>query len=142
MSFSREGVDTLSEVSAFLGGILFTALLVLIQQGEKFETTLLEANLTQDIVLRITLSEVIAFPLSISIILFVFSAFFLGIACSQKSEGECEKMANVAINPLIAGFFSLYVSLFLILYLVNVVIAGVGIILAVGLTIWWSRKIK
>jgi hypothetical protein len=142
MSYNREGVDTLSEVSAFLGGILFTALLILIQQGESFNTIIFEANLTQAFVFTITLKDVIAFPLAITIILFVFSAFFFAIACSEKSEKGCDKLADIATSPFTAGLLTFYVSLFVILLLVNVVIAIVGIILAIWLTVWWSRAIK
>jgi len=129
-------------VSAFLGGILFTALLILIQQGEHFETIIFQANLTGDFVFTVTLGNIIAFPLSISVILFVFSAFFFGMACSAKEDEDYYRKCNAAVNPLIVGFFSLFVSLFVILMLINIVVAIVGLILEFLLIVWWSRAVR
>ena len=81
---SRESCDTFSEVSAFLGGIFFTALLILVQQREKFDIALLEIELEGSFTIRFSELHIIAIPVSISVILFVFSAIFFATAYGQN----------------------------------------------------------
>jgi len=138
--YQREGVDTFSEVSAFLGGIFFTSLLILVQQREKFDVTLLEINLLETLKVRISELHLIAVPLSISVILFIFSSVFFAIACSKTEQDEVDKFAEDASNPFVLGLISMFISLFVVLAIVDIVVGVLGIILAVGTLIWWTRK--
>ena len=137
--YSREGVDTFSEVSAFLGGIFFTGLLILVQQREKFDVTVLETNL-QHFTIRISQLHLVAIPLSISVILFIFSSIFFAIACSQVDQSNLEKMADDAFMPFILGLFSIFVSLLVVLALIDVFVSMLGFALSLGTLLWWLRK--
>jgi glucan phosphoethanolaminetransferase (alkaline phosphatase superfamily) len=129
-------------VSAFLGGLFFATLLILLEQGARFQIDVFEINLAKDIVLRVTQTQIIAIPLTISIVLFVFSAFFYGIACSAPSQERFDEYAEEAGTPFIVGFISFFISLMIILMLIGVLIGVIGTLLAIGLTVWWTRKVK
>jgi len=139
--FSREGTDTFSEVSAFLGGIFFTALLILVQQRSEFDATLFEITLNENLTISITQLLLIAIPLSISIILFVFSSIFFAIACSQVDQGKLAKQANAAGVPFIIGLFSMFVSL-VVLVIVHPIVGLLGVIVSVVTFLWWVRVIR
>lgn len=136
----REGYDTYSEVSAFLGGIFFTGLLILVQQREKFDVTLLEINLQEHFMIRISQLHLIAIPLSISVIFFVFSSIFFATACVKVEPRDVEKYADDALYIFIIGFFSMFVSLFVVLAIVDIFVSVLGIILSLGTFIWWAKR--
>jgi len=140
LELSREGVDTLSEVSAFLGGIFFTGLLILVQQRNQFELTLSEITLQGNLKIRITQIHMIAVPLSISVILFVFSSLFFAIACCESEETRFEKLTDVALNPFILGLLSVFISLFAVLSMVDISVSVFGMIISVATFVWWLRK--
>jgi hypothetical protein len=123
--YMRDGVDTLSEVSAFLGGIFFTGLLLLVQQQGNLENTEL---------------YLIAVPLSISIVLFVFSSIFFAFACSNADDDKFNKMADDVSTLFLLGFTSMFVSLFALLLLVHTVIGILGIALSGLVLFWWIRR--
>ena len=138
--YHREGINTFSEVSAFLGGLFFTSLLIVVQQREKFDVTLLEINLQEHFTIRISELHLIAIPLSISIILFVFSSVFFAIACSQVEQSDLDEYTDDAAIPFVFGLLSMFVSLFVVLFLVDIFVSVLGIILSIGTLIWWIRK--
>ena len=140
ISWSREGVDTLSEVCAFLGGIFFTGLLILVQQREKFDITLLAINVREDLTIRISQIHLIAIPLSISVIFFIFASIFFAIACSKVKPSDLQEFAEDAVMIFLLGLLSMFISLFVVLAVVDIFVAVIGIILAVGTLIWWVKK--
>jgi len=137
--YNRDGINTLSEVSAFLGGIFFTGLLILVQQREKFDIALLVINL-REYSIRISQLHLIAIPLSISVIFYIFSSIFFGIACSKVTQEELDELADDAALVFVVGLFSTFISLFVVLLLVDIVVGVLGIILSVGTLIWWIKK--
>lgn len=139
--WNREGVDTLSEVSAFLGGIFFTGLLILVQQRDKFDSALLEFHIS-NLTIRITQLHLISIPLSVSIILFIFSSFFFAIACCKVTQEELDLLADEAFNPFVLGILSMFLSLFAVLILIDIVVALLGVILSVGALWWWGTRKK
>lgn len=140
--YSREGVNTLSEVSAFLGGIFFTSLLILVQQREKFDALLLEISLQENFTISISQLHLIAIPLSISVILFIFSSLFFAFACSRVEQSELDRLADKAANPFTFGLLSMFISLFVVLFIVDVVVGLLGIIVAVGTFTWWLKTVS
>lgn len=139
-SYAREGVGTLSEVSAFLGGIFFTALLLLAQQREKFDNVLLKAKLSEYLTIHVSQLHVIAIPLSISATLFVFASVFFAVACSQAEQNRVDDCADDAAVPFTAGLISMFISLFVILILVDIFVSVLVIILSIGSLAWWIKR--
>lgn len=138
--FSREGVNTYSEVSAFLGGIFFTSLLILIQQREEFDFMLLEINLSEQIKVDVRLLHLVAIPLSISVILFIFSAIFFATACITVDDQELDKRAGDALDVFILGIFSMFISLAIILFVVSIITGLLGIAVMIGTFAWWIKR--
>jgi len=139
---TREGLSALSAVSAFLGSIFFTALMILFQSPEAFNQNLLDFKINDSTSIAVNQRMIIAFPLTITIVLFILSAFFMAIACSRKELADCNRLADVAINPFLAGFLSFFVSLFVILAFINIIVAVVSISLSIALTAWWGKATK
>ena len=140
-AFHRVGVATFSELSAFLGGIFFTSLLILVQQREKFDVVVLETNL-QNFTIRISQLYLIAFPLSISVILFIFSSLFFANACNAPTQSTLERIADLALSPFIFAFLSMFISLFVVLAIVDIVVGLLGIIISVVTVAWFGYALK
>jgi len=106
---NRDGVTAYSHVAAFLGGLLFTALLILIQDSEKFQNI-------------------------------VFAAFLFGVASSKFSQKDFERVSNIAVQPFTVGFFMFFVSMSVILLIIDTFTGIVGTALSVTLIVWWLRR--
>ena len=139
---TKEGLSSTSAVAAFLGSIFFAALLILFQSPEMFTQNLLEIKVTESLSININQRMIIALPLTITIVLFIFSAFFISIACNRSKMEDCDRLADVAITPFLLGFLSFFASLFVVLALINILVAFVAISLSVILLFWWEKTIK
>ncbi len=128
--------------ACFSGRIFFTALLILLQSPEAFKQNLLQLRINGNLSIAVSQRIVIAFPLTVTIILFVFSSIFMAISCSAPKIENCDRMADDATNLFFGGFFSFYVSLFVLVAFVDILVAVMAITLSVALLIWWGRTIK
>jgi len=137
-SYTREGLSTLSAVSGFLGSIFFAALLILFQSSNSFTANLFAFQI-EGFSIIINQRIVIAFPLTISIVLFIFSAFFTATACTSTSRDQ-DRMAQESVNIFLTGFLSFFASLFVVLAFINFIVAIVAIVFSVALLLWWTKK--
>ncbi|MHB8163198.1 MAG: hypothetical protein ACYDDV_02495 [Methanoregula sp.] len=128
--YDRTGVSTLAQISAFLGGLFFSALLLLIQQKTEHQKLIFCNPQISEI-------QIIVIPLTVSVVLFVLSSFFLGVSCSVKSDTRFIKMANAAMIPFILGFLTFFVSLICVLLLADIFAGIIGTVIAIILTVWW-----
>ncbi|MCW3983013.1 MAG: hypothetical protein NWE96_03345 [Candidatus Bathyarchaeota archaeon] len=133
---NREGVSTFSAVSAFLGSIFFTALIILFQSPDAFKQSLLDLKINETLSIVITQRLIIAFPLMITIVLFIYSAFFFAIACCRDAQEDCSMLTDVAITPFLVGFLSIFVSLFVVLAFIEVIVAVVFVLISICLVLW------
>jgi len=131
---TREGVSTLSQISAFLGALLFSAFLFLTQNKTSYQDYSITIYNFQ-----ITEFDVIAIPLIISTILFVLAAYFLGISCCETGEKCFQKGAEKSLFLLIMGFVSFFISFIIVLFVADILICIIGGLVLIGVTYWMFR---
>jgi len=134
----KEGLSAFPEISAFLGGISFTILTLIIQEDEKFNLLFYKININ-NIEYVIKYLDVIAFTLSFSIFSFIMCTIFFGISCMQKKEEVFNDMAQKSFCLFIIGFFTLGISVFVLIYVINIVIFILSFLYSVFVLAWWWR---
>jgi hypothetical protein len=119
----RSGLEALTEVSAFLGGIFFTSIIFLVQQKEAL-----------GIVPFINISQVTfaSIPLAFTVVMFVFAAICFAVACNSSNEQMMKRNENLAMQFFLFGFLSMFISLGIVLFIVDLLVGIVGIIFIVG----------
>ncbi|MFZ1897398.1 hypothetical protein [Methanoregula sp.] len=129
---TREGISAVSNVCAFLGGLFFSALLLIFQQKASYQTIIIPIPL-----FPITALQLIAIPLTISIILLIFSAVVFGMASAEADDKDFKRQTDLALTPFVLGLGSFFVSFAIVLLLVDLLVALIGIFLSIGVTVWW-----
>ena len=133
VKYPKSGIGAFLSVAAFLGGISFTCLLLLIQQDSLFQTPRITYN---DIV--VTDLHIIAVPLAFSVILFITSTILFSIALTFFDEELFSKMSSKILTLFVFGFVFLIASVFIIVYLINVILLYLCLSLFFVVTTWWS----
>jgi hypothetical protein len=129
----RSGLDPLTEISAFLGGIFFTALILLIERKE---------DLGDIVILNISPIVLIAVPLSFSMITFIFAGLCFATSCNAKTEYAYQKLEDVGYSFFIVGFISMFISLSIILFIVDLIVGVIGLIFIIGSFTYWMSQLK
>lgn len=118
-----EYCDVMCTLSTFLAGIFFTSIILLIQFKE-FSPVMIWIELG---ILRFHFSlpiELIIMPLTFSFICFMFNAIHYGRIVSLMTwhlqpQNEVDRLLDRGLNIFLVGLISVFISLFLILLLVN-----------------------
>jgi hypothetical protein len=131
----------MAEVSAFLGGLFFPALLILIQAKDMFSYVLFQAKFFE-ITLSLNSLQVVATPLSISIVLFTFSAIRFAGASSYDSLKELNHTSRPAYTTFRLGLISMIICLCAILFFVDLFVCLLGIVSIVATVSYFLRKQK
>jgi hypothetical protein len=129
----REGFHVFPEIAAFLGGIFFTALLLLSQNKEAFSSKLSIFNVT----LPITQYFAICLSVMVTCVFFTFSSILFGYAIIQDKAKMIEKGLEFSLTIFGLGFLSMVISLFAVLLIVHFWIAILGFLLSLGILIKW-----
>ncbi len=130
----------MSAVSSFLGGIFFTATLLLIDTRSSLDVQVLSIDFFGYFNGILTAFYFIAIPLVLSAITFIFSAIRFAGVCSSENEREFNLGALPAYKIFKIGFLSLLISLSAILLSVDVWIGLIGILAIVIVTIYLARN--
>lgn len=138
--FSRAGVDSLVSVSAFLGGLFFAVITLLVNQGGMFSELLFQVQLVEGLLIRVTRVFIIAIPLTFSSIVLMFSAIFLGFTATLPEPGWMDASARKASELFALGIISSVISLFVVLLLIDLLLSFVGITLTFGILFWWAHR--
>jgi hypothetical protein len=133
--FNRDGISTLATICGVLGGLFFSALLILIQQKSEYQSLKIPY-------FSFPAYQWIIIPLAISIIFFIFSAVFMSIACANPNDKKFQQQTNVAIIPLLFGILSFFLSFSIILYLADIFACIIGASFSLFIVIWWGHKLK
>ena len=137
--WNRTSCVAMAEVSAFLGGLFFTALLILVQPKDMFSGVLFEFKLLE-IIISFNSLQVVATPLSISIVLFIFSAIRFAGASSYDSLKELNYNAQPAYTTFRLGFISMIMSLCAILFFIDLFVFLLGIVSIVATISYFLRR--
>ena len=131
--YSKGGVSAFLSTAAFLGGISFTSLLLLIKEDSLFQTThiLYDSFIITDL-------QIISTPLTISVILFITSSILFCIELTLFDESLFYIMTPKVLFLFLFGFIFLIVSLFSIIFLINVTLFFLNLFIFCIITIWWS----
>ena len=128
----RTGLEALTEASAFLGGIFFTALIFLVDKKEQL------GSIPH---INISTATIIAIPLSFSVIMFVYSTFIFAVTCNSKEENYIITGNNTGLTFFAIGFFSMFVSLSIFLFAVDLIVGFFGLTVMIGSFIYVIIKI-
>ena len=134
-----EGLDTMAEISTFLAGLSFASILLFIGNRSSVPNLVF---LIKDYPVNIT--DLTPLFLGVTFVLFMFAAFAYGTAIYQRADpnaqkGYSDKLENRATNLMTTGVISMFGSLFLVLSLVNLLIAFIVTVLSVLLMIYLMK---
>jgi len=125
--WSETALSTWSKIDTFLAGIFFTCILLVVQQRQEFE------NLVEVFGLKIKMLDLISFPLVITFLLFLFGALFFADACASLKR----TVESLGIVFTFFGVLGSSLSLFFILFNINIAIALFAIIVGTILLLIW-----
>jgi hypothetical protein len=126
----RATCEVWATVSTFLGGIFFTSLILVMQERAKFDYSFTFMGTVINAV------DMISFPLALTFVMFTFAAICFADASWRQKSG----LVDAAMGFFAIGFFSLLVSLVLVLLQISVTVAVFGLILCILATIRWIIK--
>jgi hypothetical protein len=147
MTNTREGISNFSKISAFAGALFFSALVLLINQREYCDKNVIPSipilnTLPYINAILVTEFQIVAFFLSISIIIFSICAYGYAGACNSESDSTFQSLANL-VNPLyFIGFLSFLISLIAILVIIDIYIAIISAFVIVILLFYIIKYIK
>lgn len=127
--FNRDGMSTIAQISSFLGGLFFSALLLLIQNKRNYDVPLYD-------IIPFSKFQIVAYPLTISIILFVLTAIFYAFDC--VSDEQCNRETSITLSLFPYGFLSFFVSFVLVLFIADELLGIIGGVV-IFLLVLWSR---
>jgi hypothetical protein len=130
----RDGASTLAQISAFLGALLFSAFILIVEQKTNFSGEIFTV-----FSYHVTAFQFIAIPLIISIILFIAAAYFFGIACCEVGEKCYKKVVGESMLIFLEGMMAFFVSFLIFLFFIDIIIFLVGGI-ALGCVIIWMFR--
>lgn len=132
----QEGFYAFPEIAAFLSGLFFTILLLIIQSKDDYSDTFT--------FFKITISNlfIITTPIMLTSILFLFATIFSVLACMASTDRNLSYALYSTILFFIGIFFML-VSIFVIFLLLNIWMAVVSLLLSLlllygGFAIDWT----
>jgi hypothetical protein len=130
----------MSQVASFLGGIFFTSLLILIQLREAFSAILFIFEIFEHVKININEFYLIAIPLTLSVVTFIFSAIRFAGACLNENPEELASSAKSAYVIFRTGFVSMLFSLSAILLSTDISLGLLGILfIAIIVAYLWKR---
>jgi len=125
LTINTVGFKALHEIAAFLGGILFTTLVFLIQYKDNYcyqaSIFMFKLPITQFLFLSI--------PLSISSILFILSAIICGLSGLMGEEDFSEKFAVYTIAIFFGGVLFLFISILEIFFMIDLAVGIIGMVI-------------
>jgi len=133
MSRVGEACEAWSQLCAFLAGIFFTCIILIIQQRNDFPYDVSFFSLHYALPL-----EVVAVPLALTFIFYVFAAISYADALGGRDERiEMRVRTANAIGRM--GFVFTFVSLFVIMWLIDFWIALLEVIVAIVVFVYLIR---